>query len=382
MSTDRSASREGSLDLRAALGRTLGSCLFALGGYWALDAAAGALAGNGSFLDELVAPGAARLTARILVSVGICALVASVLRVRGRHPIDPDRFQSLFLRSPDPMMMVEASGRVAEANPAAARLFGYDSPDGLTGVDTARLYADPADRERLRLEVVQQGRVEDRDIVIRTRDGRDLWCRESAIPWRDAAGRHLGFQTILRDVSDRKRMEDRLERMAFTDPLTGLPNRRALRDSAERAVALARRTGRSVGLLYLDLIDFKRINDEHGHGEGDRLLGSLARRLLNAARDADTVARMGGDEFAVLLTEIDDAEAAVAASRRILDAVAVPLRAGEHPVRVGARGGLAVFPGDAAGVEDLLRQSDEALRVAKQGGIADVRVWRAGGVEA
>jgi len=167
---------------------------------------------------------------------------------------------------------------------------------------------------------------------------------------------------------ERRRGEARIRHMAHHDELTGLPNRALLNDRMTQALAQARRSGRAVALLYLDLDGFKFVNDSFGHPVGDALLVAVAQRLAATVREGDTVARLGGDEFVMMLLDLEHADAAVAVAQQILAALVLPLQVAERCLQVGASIGISVFPDDGSNAEALLKHADTALYRAKQQG--------------
>lgn len=167
---------------------------------------------------------------------------------------------------------------------------------------------------------------------------------------------------------ERQRSEQRIRHMAHHDELTGLPNRALLRDRMEQALSQARRTGRPVALLFLDLDGFKYINDSLGHEVGDRLLRTVAGRLQAIVRQGDTVARLGGDEFVVMLVNLERADDATAIAHEIVQALSRPLLADERMLHVTVSLGLATFPADGDSAELLLKQADAAMYRAKAQG--------------
>ncbi len=170
----------------------------------------------------------------------------------------------------------------------------------------------------------------------------------------------------LASVIQRKRAEEELEQLAHSDSLTGLPNRPLFYDRLEQVLALARRHKKQFAVLYLDLDHFKEINDTLGHDTGDALLKETANRLLGCVRKADTAARMGGDEFTIILTDVDLPESAEAVAKKVLDVLGQPfVLKGEERV-IGASIGIAVFPTDGEDAETLVRHSDAAMYQAKQ----------------
>ena len=178
---------------------------------------------------------------------------------------------------------------------------------------------------------------------------------------------------------------EQLRHQAFHDALTGLPNRELFNDRTRHAVARAtsgRPGARPVAVLFLDLDDFKGVNDSLGHGAGDRLLTTVAARLRETVRVEDTIARLGGDEFAVLLEDVPDLAHAERAARRLLDALASPIPLGEHRVTAGASIGVALSDADADTAEALLRNADVAMYAAKNAGRGQHRVYEDGMVDA
>jgi diguanylate cyclase (GGDEF)-like protein len=179
------------------------------------------------------------------------------------------------------------------------------------------------------------------------------------------------------DVTERRRAEDRIAHLAYHDSLTGLPNRALLAEHLELAIARARRADRSVALLYLDLDDFKLVNDSFGHAAGDDLLREVCSRLEARRRASDLLVRQGGDEFLLLIADVDgDANAvARAAAEGLLDTLAEPFSVKDSEFHLRASVGISVFPRDADDAETLLRHADGAMYQAKTAGRGGVRTW-------
>jgi len=176
------------------------------------------------------------------------------------------------------------------------------------------------------------------------------------------------LNAVVRDITERKSWESRIYSLAYSDSLTGLPNRLLLRDRLEHAIAAAQRNRTLVGVLFLDLDRFKTVNDSFGHHAGDQLLRDIGERTRGCVREIDTVSRLGGDEFVVVLPELRDSLDAGAVARKILSAVAEPYRIESHDVAVTPTPGISLYPQDGVDAETLLRNADTAMYHAKEGG--------------
>jgi len=253
-------------------------------------------------------------------------------------------------------------------SPAATRVFGYD-PSALAGMQVSDLQH-PEDRDRAAKFVTDAakrpgvtGPVEWR---FRQPDG--SWLHAEILATNllnDSTVRGIVLNT--RDVSERRRLEEQLTHQAFHDPLTGLANRALFRDRVSHALALAQRQGHPITVLFLDLDDFKRVNDSLGHAEGDRLLIAAAERFQSCARAADTVSRLGGDEFAILIEHVAGSDGRPELLQRLEEAMTYPFALSGNQVQVSASIGVATAsPGDTA--DDLLRNADVAMYAAKRRG--------------
>jgi diguanylate cyclase (GGDEF)-like protein/PAS domain S-box-containing protein len=214
----------------------------------------------------------------------------------------------------------------------------------------------------------------------RRKDGSVIWASISGAPIFDDKGAFVGYRGIGRDISERKRDEDRIERLAFYDALTGLPNRRLLMDRLHGALALRDRDGSIGAILFIDLDNFKDLNDTRGHDIGDELLKQVAVRLCECVRDADTVARLGGDEFVVMLQMLspigEDAAADVeSVGRKILQALNQPYRLGGVEHHSTPSMGVAMFQDADITIEELLKRADLAMYQAKAAGRNTLRFF-------
>jgi diguanylate cyclase (GGDEF)-like protein/PAS domain S-box-containing protein len=204
-------------------------------------------------------------------------------------------------------------------------------------------------------------------ILIR-RDGFELPIEDSVAPIHDRDGQATGAVIVFRDVSAARAMAVQMAHSAEHDFLTGLPNRMLLNDRVKQAIALAPRHMKKVAVLFLDLDGFKHINDSLGHPTGDKLLQSVAKRLLDCVRVSDTVSRQGGDEFVVLLSEVAQAEDAAISARRMLQAVAEAHSIDQHDLHVTTSIGVSIYPDDGMDAETLIKNADTAMYQAKENG--------------
>jgi diguanylate cyclase (GGDEF)-like protein/PAS domain S-box-containing protein len=275
------------------------------------------------------------------------------------------RFRSLVQHSSDVIIVTRADGTVRFVSPSATRVFGYDPAAMLRQTVPALLHPDDRERATTFLRHAAQAPGVTGPIEWRFRQPDGSWLHAEILATnllRDATVRGVVLNT--RDVSDRRRLEEQLTHQAFHDPLTGLANRALFRDRVSHALALAQRRGTPVTVLFLDLDDFKTVNDSLGHAEGDRLLIAAAERFLACARSADTVARLGGDEFAILIEGADGREGL---PERLGSAMEHPFSLSGNQLRVTASIGVATASTDDT-ADDLLRNADVAMYRAKDMG--------------
>lgn len=275
-----------------------------------------------------------------------------------------EKYRLLFERNLAGVYTADFTGTILAANPACARMFGFDGVDELLRHGEIT-YVDPGQRETFLTLIREQGHVTNFEVEVQGRSGEPIWALENArtVPGRDE------FEAILLDVSDRKRAEIEIEYRAYHDPLTDLPNRTLLRDRLEIAVSHARRRRRFLAVLFLDVDDLKGINDTLGHGTGDLVLQILGERLRVAVRAEDTVARIGGDEFAIVLSDLESEESVATIAEGVVAALEPPLVLENEEIRVTASVGVAIYPRDGEDPETLLRNADSTMyRIKERGG--------------
>ena len=212
------------------------------------------------------------------------------------------------------------------------------------------------------------------ETVRQRKDGSVLDVSVTVSPIRDESGRVAGVSAIARDISNRKRVEKLIEHQAFHDPLTDLPNRVLLYDRIKGALARVQRSGAFLAILFLDLDDFKLVNDRHGHTTGDRILTMLGPRLQAVIRPDDTLARFGGDEFVIVCADIQSEEAAAAIADRINHALETPFDVGGTEISVTASVGVTL--GEAHdNADELLGEADAAMYSAKARDRSRIRIF-------
>ena len=301
------------------------------------------------------------------------AQVNSALRERDaallRSRKDLHLARQVIEASLDAVMIVDQDGLIEYVNPAFTTLTGYQARDVL-GRRPRLLQSGRHDREfydTLRTRLSEDGHWQG-EIWNRRKNGETFieWLTINAI--REDNGRILKYAAIFRDITEEKQDEERVRALAYTDPLTALPNRRLLTDRLGLAIANAHRHRSMVAVMFLDLDLFKRINDSLGHDTGDAVLIEITKRLLACVREGDTVARIGGDEFVVLLPEVEDPADLALLADRLTSAVKAPLGLAGRDASVTASIGIAVYPEDGDTAEVLLKRADQAMYQTKEGG--------------
>jgi diguanylate cyclase (GGDEF)-like protein/PAS domain S-box-containing protein len=280
------------------------------------------------------------------------------------------RFRSLVRDAADLITLVTSDMTIAYQSPAIERVLGITA-DSVIGTPLSRLIH-PDDWNSMRTYIVESARhsagVRAVEVRLRHEDGswRDVEIVGSDRRRDSSVG---GYVLNMRDVTERRSLEDQLRKQAFEDPLTGLANRARFNDRLDHALRRAARARTGVAVLFLDLDNFKRVNDTLGHATGDQLLAGIGLRLVSSVRDGDTVARLGGDEFAVLLEDLqDDPGVATRTAERILHALREPFTLGGTELFARASIGIAESRGGAVTAGDLLRDADVAVYHAKAQG--------------
>ncbi|MBT9486405.1 MAG: EAL domain-containing protein [Rubrivivax sp.] len=333
-------------------------------------------------------PVLAQTGAVALFSLGLAGAIFAVLRLlplrmlqgaldtlhaqqaRARRELE-QYVHGVFEQSVDGILVCDGQGQVRSGNPRAAVLLGMPAT-ALAGQPLSRWVALPADGP------TAVGQHETQAFHGPTARAFPCELTLSRLPVRSGDAR---FVATLRDLTERRQAEQRMQRLANYDSLTGLPNRSLFRDRLGQAIERADRSGRPMALMFLDLDRFKTINDSLGHAAGDRLLQQVAATLSAALRggdsvgragpaaeDAITVARLGGDEFTIIAEQLHEAADAWRIAERVQKALQTPILVGKHEIVVSTSVGITVYPDDNSPPDDLLRHADQAMYRAKEGG--------------
>lgn len=288
-----------------------------------------------------------------------------------------ERYRTLLEEMDEAYYEVDLRGSFTFVNDALCRLLGYTRDEAI-GLNY-RAYTPQEDWEnvyRAYNSVYRTGTsLRWYPMTQLTKDGRKIYVENSVLPLRNERGEIIGFRGISRDVTERKILEQKLSEMATHDPLTGLPNRVLLDDRLHMGLAQAQRNGSRLAVMMLDLDWFKRVNDTYGHGVGDQLLKLVAQRLASNLRKSDTVGRMGGDEFVLLLPQIGAIEDATKVAQKILDSFVEPFAINGYKLSITTSIGIAVYPESGDRADVLLTNADTAMYHAKEEGRARYKLY-------
>jgi len=286
------------------------------------------------------------------------------------------RYRLMAEHSTDLISRSTPAGILIYASDASRRLLGYE-PTELVG-HSIYDFIDPQDAEEVRQlsKLIHGSHPMTFSYRVRRKDGTLTWFETMSRGVHDpATDTMVEIVSVSRDVSERKRVEEQIEYEAYHDALTGLPNRRLFRDRLTVALAHARRMHQPLGVLFLDLDRFKYVNDTLGHSVGDELLKAVAGRLKSAVREEDSIARMGGDEFTVLVGDLHHADDVVKVAQKLLETVGQPMHVDGRDLFITTSIGIAMFPTDGETAEMLLKNADHAMYRAKDAGRNAARMF-------
>ncbi|MBJ6726352.1 diguanylate cyclase domain-containing protein [Geomesophilobacter sediminis] len=285
------------------------------------------------------------------------------------------RRESLFRKlasavehSPISVMITDRNGNIEYVNPKFCEVTGYTqkevlgkNPRFLKGEEKPELY-------RQLWETILSGREWHGELRNRNKNGGYVWELASISPLKDETGFITHFVGVKEDITELKRLQAELGLMAHSDELTGLPNRALFLDRLEQVINRAKRHRNRFALLYLDLDGFKSVNDQYGHRAGDEVLKAVADRLMASVRRSDTLARIGGDEFTVIIDDLKHWDEPGHVARNLLEAFNTPIQIDRIVVQIGVSIGISVFPDDGEDGQTLISSADTAMYEIKRGG--------------
>jgi diguanylate cyclase (GGDEF)-like protein/PAS domain S-box-containing protein len=282
-----------------------------------------------------------------------------------------EKYRAIFEDAVIAIFQATPEGRLLNINRAFATMHGYESPEQLLAElcgDAPPQFVDPAQLIEWAHTMEKHGVIRGAEFEVVCRDGARKWLLMNVRAARNAEGDVILHEGTIEDVTERKLAQQQVNFLAYYDALTGLPNRILLRDRLDKALALARRRGNSTALLFLDLDRFKIINDSLGHSFGDLLLKQVAARLMGEIRQQDTVARVGGDEFLIVLISVDSVAQVEAAVARIMNSVAGDYVVQGRSLNINCSLGVSIFPQHGSDGETLIKNADAAMYCAKEKG--------------
>ncbi len=288
------------------------------------------------------------------------------------HPLsDAFLFRALMESTADSIYFKDRQCRLLRVSRKMAMDLGFSEPAELIGKTDTDLFGESFGQgTRLDdLRVMDSGRpivglIESRQLET----GQTNWTLSSKLPLRDESGTVIGLVGIIREINEMRQAEVALQHLATHDPLTDLPNRFLMVDRLTQLLSRARRYGSAFAILFMDIDRFKDVNDSYGHEFGDRVLRAVAQRLTSAVRQNDTVARIGGDEFVIILETAQGAQAADTVAQHVHRALRRPLTLEHRRVRVTVSIGISMYPQHGEDVDTLLRAADSAMYLAKKEG--------------
>ena len=310
-----------------------------------------------------------------------------------------DFTQSMIESAPFSIIATDPAGTVIAMNPAAEALTLYRKGE-LVGQHSMVMLHDTTEMSARAVQLSkdlgspisagfnsliarpQQGQTDEHEWTYIRKDGSRIWVNLAMTALKTQDGRITGYLGIAFDITERKKLTEYVNHLAHHDQLTGLPNRILLLDRIRQAIQRARRHRHKVAVLMVDIDHFKRINDSLGHYAGDTLLDSVAKKLCSAVRQTDTVARMGGDEFVIVMPEFSEQGDAERVAESIIRKIATPVAIGNREVNVTVSVGLCIFPDRAGDADTLLKNADAAMYEAKQSGRNSFHVFSDGMMEA
>ncbi|MGZ8652636.1 MAG: diguanylate cyclase domain-containing protein [Actinomycetota bacterium] len=297
------------------------------------------------------------------------ALEAGGFKLLSSDPLSEDfQLRALMDNTEDSIYFKDRECRLLRVSRRMASNLGFSDPSELVGKTDIDLFGDSFGQRTVMedLRIMESNEPIIGLVESRRMEGSEMnWTLTTKVPLHDASGNVIGLLGITREINELKRTELDLQHLATHDPLTGLPNRYLLIDRLSQTLARAKRSRSIFAVLFLDLDDFKAVNDAQGHEFGDLVLQKLAEELLGSVRSSDTVSRIDGDEFVIVLETLGGRQDAKLVADKILRSVATPLTLEGHEVRMTVSIGISFHPDNAGDAEVLLRAADYAMYLAK-----------------
>jgi diguanylate cyclase (GGDEF)-like protein/PAS domain S-box-containing protein len=288
------------------------------------------------------------------------------------------RYHSIFENAIEGIFQTSPNGHYLIVNPSLANMYGYNSPEDLMRVLNnikQQLYVIPGRREEFIQAMEANGSVRNFESLVYRKDNSTLWISENARMVHDEGGKLLYYEGTVEDITARKNYENKIEHQATHDSLTGLPNRYMLNDRLQQYMNFADRYKNKMAVAFVDIDQFKLINDSMGHEVGDQLLLIMSKRLSSCIREIDTVVRLGGDEFVILLTNIENIDDIFLSMQRVLTTVATPCVINELDYVVTCSIGISIYPDDGLVPNTLLKNADSAMYKAKKAGRNNYQIF-------
>lgn len=277
------------------------------------------------------------------------------------------KFRAYVETANDIIYSVSPDGHFTYVSPNWKEKLGHDPSEVIGQHFTHFVHADDVERcTQFLIQLYQDGKKKS-GLEYRVRHKHNYWCwhTTNASPIFDEEGRITSTVGIARDITERKFIEQQIEHQAHYDTLTDLPNRSLFSDRLEQAIRLAHRQQEKLAVLFVDLDKFKPVNDNYGHAIGDILLQQVAQRMRDCLRDSDTVGRIGGDEFLVLLPHVESGSDSSHIAEKLLDAISSPYRINSINIHISCSIGIALYPDHGNTVLELIQTADQAMYVAK-----------------
>ena len=290
-----------------------------------------------------------------------------------QHQVDRNLLDAFLKHIPDNVFFKDLDSRFARISSAMAEYCGLSDPADAIHKTDADIFSSEHAEQALadEKEIIRTGRpMLEKEEKETWPDGHETWVLTTKVPLKDNLGRTVGTMGIAHNITDRKQAELRVRHMALHDALTGLPNRTLLEDRLAHAIAQASRDQKHLAVLMLDLDRFNSLNDSLGYYAGDRALESVARKLKSTLRECDTIARFGGDEFAIVLSSVEESDSVDRVAQKILTALSEPLMIVGNEIHLSASIGVSLYPENGQRSETLLQFADVAMHEAKKRGRA------------